>query len=514
MSAPSPSSGIEEAAHTVKEAIEHPADYGLRQWSGWIIGPALLLFTCLTSPPEGLSEPGWRTAGAAALMAVLWMSEALPIPVTALLPLVLFPLLQLSDIRETATPYANPLIFLFLGGFIIALAMQRWNLHRRVAIRLIGAMGTKPTRIVAGFLLASALVSMWVSNTATALMMLPIAMSVVQLIPPGMRDDPKARAFGLALMLSVAYGATTGGMATLIGTPPNALLAGYLDSVYQIKIGFGQWMLLGVPVVLVTLPIVFLVLTRISFRLGHDEVPGMSALLAAERQQLGRFSRGEAIVAVVFILTAAGWVFQPLLAKVLPLVSDTTIAMAGAILLFLIPINARKGEFVMTWNAAKNMPWDVLLLFGGGLSLAHHIEKHGLSKYLGALAQGFDGMPMIAAVGLMCFGILLLTELTSNTATAATFLPIAAAVGISMGQNPLLFVIPAALAANCSYMLPVGTPPNAIVFGSGLVRLPDMAKAGLLLNILLVPIIVLILWILGPLVFGIELDVIPDWVKR
>jgi len=514
MSAPHPSSGIEEAAHTVKEAIEHPADYGLRQWSGWIIGPALLLFTCLTSPPEGLSEPGWRTAGAAALMAVLWMSEALPIPVTALLPLVLFPALQLSDIRETATPYANPLVFLFLGGFIIALAMQRWNLHRRVAIRLIGAMGTKPTRIVAGFLLASALVSMWVSNTATALMMLPIAMSVVQLVPPGMRDDPKARAFGLALMLSVAYGATTGGMATLIGTPPNALLAGYLDSVYQIKIGFGQWMLLGVPVVLVTLPIVFLVLTRISFRLGRDEVPGMSALLAAERQQLGRVSRGEAIVAVVFILTAAGWVFQPLLAKVLPLVSDTTIAMAGAILLFLIPINARKGEFVMTRNAANNMPWDVLLLFGGGLSLAHHIEKHGLSKYLGTLAQGFDGMPLIAAVGLICFGILLLTELTSNTATAATFLPIAAAVGISMGQNPLLFVIPAALAANCSYMLPVGTPPNAIVFGSGLVRLPDMAKAGLLLNILLVPIIVLILWILGPLVFGIELDVVPDWVKR
>jgi sodium-dependent dicarboxylate transporter 2/3/5 len=514
MSAPHPSSGIEEAAHTVKDAIEHPADYGLRQWSGWIIGPALLLLTCLTLPPEGLSEAGWRTAGVAALMAVLWMSEAIPIPVTALLPLVLFPALQLSDIRETATPYANPLVYLFLGGFIIALAMQRWNLHRRVAITLIGAMGTKPTRIIAGFLIASALVSMWVSNTATALMMLPIAMSVVQLVPPAMRDDPKARAFGLALMLSVAYGATTGGMATLIGTPPNALLAGYLDSVYQIKIGFGQWMLLGVPVVLVTLPIVFLVLTRISFRLGSDEVPGMSALLAAERQQLGRFSRGEAIVAVVFVLTAAGWVFQPLLAKVLPLISDTTIAMAGAILLFLIPINARKGEFVMTWNAAKNMPWDVLLLFGGGLSLAHHIEKHGLSKYLGTLAQGFDGMPMIAAVALICFGILLLTELTSNTATAATFLPIAAAVGISMGQNPLLFVIPAALAANCSYMLPVGTPPNAIVFGSGLVRLPDMAKAGIVLNIVLVPVIVGILWILGPLVFGIELDVVPDWVKR
>lgn len=515
MSAPHSPSGAETVtSHALKEAVEHPSEYGLRQWSGWIIGPALLLITCLTSPPEGLSVEGWRTAGAAGLMAVLWMTEALPIPITALLPLVLFPALHLSDIRETATPYSNPLIFLFLGGFIIALAMQRWNLHRRVAIRLIGAMGTQPARIVGGFLLASALVSMWVSNTATALMMLPIAMSVVALVPPQLQSDPKSRGFCLALMLSVAYGATTGGMATLIGTPPNALLAGYLDNVYGYKIGFGQWMLLGVPVVLVTLPVVFFVLTRVSVRLGKDEVPGMSALLAAESARLGRFSRGELIVAVVFTGTAVAWVFQPLIASVLPLVSDTTIAMTGAILLFLIPVNLRRGEFVMTWDAAKSMPWDVLLLFGGGLSLAHHIEKHGVSKYLGVLAQGFDGLPVIVVVSIICFGILMLTELTSNTATAATFLPIAASVGVSMGENPLLFVIPTALAANCSYMLPVGTPPNAIVFGSGMVRLPEMAKAGMMLNILLVPIIVGLVWILGPLVFGTEVGVVPEWVKK
>ncbi len=514
MAAPHSPPHLDDVSQSVKEAVEQPSDYGLRQWSGWVIGPALLLLTCLTAPPEGLSEPGWRTAGAAALMAVLWMTEAIPIPVTALLPLVLFPALQLSDIRETATPYANPLVFLFLGGFVIALAMQRWNLHRRVAIRLIGAMGTRPSRIIAGFLLASALVSMWVSNTATALMMLPIAMSVVQLIPPAAQRDPATRGFGIALMLSVAYGATTGGMGTLIGTPPNALLAGYLDSVYGIKIGFGQWMLLGVPVVCVTLPIVYFVLTRISFRLGRAEVPGMAELLAVERSRLGGFSRGEAIVAIVFSGTALAWIFQPLIAKTLPLVSDTTIAMTGAILLFLIPMNPRRGEFVMNWDAAKAMPWDVLLLFGGGLSLAHHIEKHGLSKYLGYLCQGFDGMPTIVAVAIICFGILMLTELTSNTATAATFLPIAAAVGVSMGQNPLLFVIPTALAANCSYMLPVGTPPNAIVFGSGLVRLPEMAKAGMLLNLLLVPVIVGILWILGPLVFGIELGVMPEWARK
>jgi len=444
----------------------------------------------------------------------LWITEAIPIPATALLPLVLFPALSLSDIREAAAPYANPIIYLFLGGFIIALAMQRWNLHRRVAIALIGRMGTRPAPIIAGFLIASALVSMWVSNTATSLMMLPIALSVVHLIPSGSVAGGPLQSFGTALMLSVAYGATTGGMATLIGTPPNALLAAYVNSTYNLTIGFGQWMLLGVPVMLVSLPVVYFILTRISFRLGRGEVPGMAALVAEQKAQLGRFSRGELAVAVVFTLTALGWVFQPLLAGVVPLLNDTTIAITGALLLFLIPIDARRGEFVMNWTATKNLPWEVLLLFGGGLSLAGNIERHGLSKYLGQLAGGFEGMPVIFAVAILCFGILMLTELTSNTATAATFLPIVAAIAISMGQNPLLFLIPAALAANCSYMMPVGTPPNAIVFGSGLVSLPQMAKAGFLMNLLLVPIIVGLVWLLAPIVFGVELGVLPEWVGK
>ncbi len=506
--------GLEEAAHSVKEAVEHPADYGFRQWSGWIIGPALLLITCLTSPPEGLSEAGWRTSGAAALMAVLWMTEAIPIPVTALLPLVLFPALGLSDIRESAAPYANPIIYLFLGGFLIALAMQRWGLHRRVAINLIGAMGTQPARIVGGFLLASTLISMWVSNTATALMMLPIAMSVTSLVPPDIRGQPAMKAFGTALLLSVAYGATTGGMATLIGTPPNALLAAYLDNVYGLKIGFGQWMLLGLPVTLVALPTVYWVLTRVSFRIQGQAVPGMAEMLVAERAKLGPFAGGELLVALVFVGTALAWVFQPLIATVIPLATDTTIAITGAFLLFMIPVNVRRGQFLMNWEATKGLPWDVLLLFGGGLSLAGNMEKHGLSKYLGSLCAGFDAFPVIVAVAIVCFAILMLTELTSNTATAATFLPIVASVAVSMGHNPLLFMIPTALAANCSYMLPVGTPPNAIVYGSGQITLPQMAKAGMLLNLLLVPIIVGIVWLLGPWVFGIEQGVIPPWVKK
>jgi len=486
----------------------------VRQWSGWVIGPAVLLLTLVTSPPEGLSVEGWRTAGAAALMAVFWIAESIPIPATALLPLVLFPALGLGDIRESAAPFANPIIFLFLGGFIIALAMQRWNLHRRVAIGLIAGIGTRPARIVGGFLLASALVSMWVSNTATALMMLPIALSVVELFPATGDEDRELHDFGAALLLSVAYGATTGGMATLIGTPPNALLAAYVSDIYKITIGFGQWMLLGVPIVIVALPTVYLVLTRVMFRLDARELPGMADLIAREKASLGPITRPEAAVAAVFALTACGWIFQPVITRAVPLVSDTTIAMTGALLLFMIPINLRRGEFVMNWETTRGVPWGVLLLFGGGLSLAGNIERHGLAQYLGTLASGLDNLPMLAVLCAVAFGVLMLTELTSNTATAATFLPVAGALALSLGQNPLLFAIPTALAANCSYMLPVGTPPNAIVYGSGWIALPEMARTGLILNVLLVPILVGLLMLLGPFVFDIQLDVIPAWAPK
>ncbi|MDQ8165551.1 MAG: DASS family sodium-coupled anion symporter [Gemmatimonadota bacterium] len=489
-----------------------PTSYGMRQLSGWILGPGALFATLLLPAPAGLSEPGWHTAGAAMLMAVWWITESVPIPVTALVPLVLFPALGLGDIRETAAPFANPIIYLFFGGFIIALAMQKWGLHRRVAINLIGVMGTRPSRIVAGFLLSSALISMWVSNTATALMMLPIAMSVVHLLPDG--GSRAQRQFGTALLLSVAYGATTGGMATLIGTPPNALLAAYVENTYGLTLGFGQWMLLGVPIMLVTLPVVHLVLARVVFQLDKGELPGMRDLITEEKGQLGPLSRGEKIVMAVFALTTTGWVLQPLIARTLPLVSDTTIAMTGALLLFFTPVDWRRGQFTMDWESTRNLPWEVLLLFGGGLSLAANIEKHGLSVYLGSLTGSLDGLPMLALLCVVCFGILMLTELTSNTATAATFLPITAAIAISLGQNPLLFLIPTALAANCSYMMPVGTPPNAIVFGSGRVPLPQMARAGMLLNIALVPIIIGLVLLIAPLVFGVQIGQMPEWVKR
>ncbi len=487
--------------------------YGLRQWIGWILGPGALLATLLLPPPDGLSQAGWHTAGATALMAVFWISESIPIPATALLPLVLFPALRLGNITEVAAPFAHPVIFLFLGGFLLALAMQRWGLHRRIALNLIGAMGTQPSRIVAGFLIASAFISMWVSNTATALMMLPIALSVVHLLPTGDRATRETRNLGSAILLAVAYGATIGGMATLIGTPPTALLAAYMTKVYGVTLGFGQWMLLGVPLLLINIVIVHLVLTRVVLKLNRGEVPGMAALITQEKSALGRPNRGEWVVAIVFTLIAAGWIFQPLLARTFPLLTDTTIAMTGGLLLFLIPTNWRRGEFVMNWESTKGLPWDILLLFGGGLTLAATMEKHGLSVYLGTLCSALNHLPVIVPLCIVCFGILMLTELTSNTATAAAFLPIAAAVAVSLGQNPLLFIIPTVLAASCSFMLPVGTPPNAIVFGSGHITLPQMAKAGLLLNLLMVPIIIGLLLLLGPSVFDLHLNILPDWAK-
>ncbi|MDH4066869.1 MAG: SLC13 family permease [Acidobacteriota bacterium] len=296
------SSGTNPTGHTTPHQTSDGFGLGApgtRQWLGWCFGPAALLFTLLVPPPPGLSVEGWRTAGAGLLMAIFWIAEPIPIPVTALLPLVLFPVLGLARIQEAAAPFANPIIFLFLGGFLIALAMERWHLHKRVAVGLIGIMGTRPSAIVAGFLIASALVSMWVSNTATALMMLPIAMSVARLLPTGTARTPETRDLGTAVLLAVAYGSTSGGMATLIGTPPNALLAGYLSETYDITLGFGQWMLLGVPVMLVALPAVYLVLTRLMFTLGNRELPGMAELIAAEKAGLGRLRGPELTVAVV-----------------------------------------------------------------------------------------------------------------------------------------------------------------------------------------------------------------------
>jgi sodium-dependent dicarboxylate transporter 2/3/5 len=464
----------------------------------------------LAPPPAGLEAAGWRTAAVGLLMAVWWMTEALPIPVTALLPLVLFPLLGIAPIDATASPYAHPLIFLFLGGFLLALALERWRLHRRIALSVVRLLGARPARLVAGFMVASALLSMWISNTATAMLMLPIGLSLVELVQgeaakAGGPIDAEARGghFALCLMLGIAYACSLGGMATLIGTPTNALLAAFLADAYAVEVAFVDWLLIGLPLVALSLPLAHALLTRWVYPIRVREVPGGAAFIRGELERLGPLSRPEARVAVVFAATAAAWITRPLLGRGLPGLSDTGIAMAAGLALFLVPAGAgRAGEALLDWPTARRLPWGVLLLFGGGLSLAAAIRDTGLAVWIGEAMRGLGVLPAPLVVLLATAVILLLTELTSNTATAAAFLPVLASMALGLGLEPLRLLVPATLAASCAFMLPVATPPNAIVYGSGRVSVPQMARAGAWLNLAMLLLVFALSWLLVPLVLG------------
>ena len=501
---------LADADLMLERDADDPAPPPQRLQRTGLIGGALLFGVLLALPaPEGLSVEGWRCAAIALLMATWWITEAIPIPATALLPLVLFPALGVLPVDEAAAPFANPLIYLYLGGFLLALGMQRWGLHRRIALSIVRLVGDSPRRIAFGFLLATAFVSMWVSNTATALMMLPIGVSVAGLVGEG-ADRALMHNFGIVIALSIAYGATVGGVGTIIGTPPNALLAGFLSETYGVEIGFGQWMLLGVPVVAIGLPLVFSLLVRI-YPVGREPMARGAAYVRDELRQMGPMSGPETVVALVFGLVAALWIFGPLVREAIPSLSDTAIAMGGALLLFLVPADWRRMEFVLDWRSAEALPWGVLILFGGGLSLAAAIQATGLAAYIGALLVGLGGLPTLAVVAVIALVILLLTEMTSNTATAAAFLPVVAALALALGESPLLLAVPTALAASCAFALPVGTPPNAIVFGSDLVTLPEMARAGVWLNLAFVVLVTAAAYLLLPLVFGVVYGQVPAW---
>lgn len=462
---------------------------------------ALFLLILLLPAPEGLAPAAWRVAAVVVLMATLWMTEAVPLAATALLPLVLFPLLGVATVDDVAAPYANPLVFLFLGGFLIALAIERWNLHRRIALNVIHAVGAREDFQIGGVMLATAAVSMWVSNTATTIMMLPVALSIV---PRDARGDvdPERRGFAAALLLAVAYGASVGGVATLVGTPPNALFAGFMLENYDLQIGFGQWMLIGVPVSLVMLVITWLLLTRGLFRIRRRERPGAREAIRASLRELGPASRAEKRTAVVFAITALLWLSRPLLSPQFPSLSDTSIAIAGALSLFVIPSGLEKGERLLSWQYAERLPWGVLLLFGGGLTLASAIAGSGLAAWIGGQLTAFEAWPLLLLVAVVVLLITLFSELASNTATAATFLPVVAALATSVGEDPLRLAVPAALAASFGFMLPVATPPNAIVFGSGHVSVAQMLRAGVWLDVLGAGVIVGSVYLLARPVFG------------
>ena len=476
-------------------------------WSGIVLCVAVLLLPA----PEGMSEQAWRTTAVATLMAIWWVSEAVPIAATALVPLVLFAPLGILPLNDAASAYGNPVIFLFMGGFIVALAMERWELHRRIAISVVRAMGVRPDRLVLGVMLATGFVSMWVSNTATAVMMLPIALSLVRLQRPDGRPaaDAEERNFAVNLLLAVAYAASIGGLGTLIGTPPNALLAGYMLESYGIQIGFGQWMLVGVPLVAVMLPLAWLLLTRVIYPLRSQEIPGGRAALDAEYRKLGPVSPAEKRIAIIFLVTATLWVTRPLLGPYVPGLDDAGIAVAAALATFLIP--AGRGQRpLMDWKTAERLPWGALVLYGGGLALAAAVTDSGLAGWIGESVQGF-GWSALAMVLTVTVAMIFLTELTSNTATAAAFLPLVTSMAVGLGESPFLLAVPAVIAASCGFMMPVGTPPNAIVYASGHVTMPQMARAGVWLNLACVVAIVAVMYAVGLRVFGVELGVVPEW---
>ncbi len=483
-----------------------------------------MVYALLPDDPAVLSHEARITGAVGILMAVLWMTEAMPLAVTALLPIAIFPLAGIGSIGDVAALYANEIIFLFLGGFVIAAAMRQSGLHRRIALTIVHFVGVQPTRLVAGFMIATAFLSMWISNTAATLMLLPIGASIVALIEqrrgqrfeddePGPTSSQTAR-FAVSLMLGIAYAASIGSIATPIGTPPNLFMIGFLERNYGISIGFGQWMAFGLPIVLVMLPAAWYLLTGVMYRPGFQSIPGGKEIIDRERSKLGIVSQPERVVLTVFVSAVVAWILRDPVTSWEPLVSraewvgrltDPGIAIIAAISLFLIPAEGRAGEPVMTWEATREIPWSILLLFGGGLSLAGAVTGTGLDRWIGEQLTVLTDLPLVVLILGITTVVIVLTELTSNTATAATFLPILAGLAVVSLLDPLLLVVPAALAGTCAFMLPVATPPNAIVFSSGHVTIPQMVRAGVLLNILAVFVIAAAVLLLGPLVLGIEL---------
>ena len=498
------------------------------RWTGFLLG--LILSTLVYSVMPGGVEHGAKlTAAVAVLMAVWWMTEALPIAATSLLPLVAFPVFGSEvEMKEVGASYGNPIIFLFLGGFLIALAMQRWNLHRRIALITLSIMGDRPGPMIAGFMIATGFVSMWVSNTATAVMMLPIGISVLMIVskvvggaitdtdtsadsenPDTAEDDTGLGAvvksnFGTALMLGIAYAASIGSLGTIIGTPPNLFLVGYLKENHDISIGFGQWMLVGVPLAIVMMVIAWFLLVKVLFKPEIDHIPGGRELIREELAKLGPMSTGEKLVLSMFVLAAVSWISLPLIFEEPP-ISDEGIAMAIGLLLFLIPGGANRGVRLLDWDTAEKLPWGVLLLFGGGLALSAQFSSSGLTEWIGKSTSGLGVLPTILVVAIFAAIILFLTELTSNTATAATFIPVVGGVAMGLNLDPLLLTIPVALAATCAFMLPVATPPNAVAYGSGYVTVAQMVKGGLWLNVIGIVLVTATVYLLAVPVFNIML---------
>ncbi len=526
---PSPSSSSPTAP---APSDETSSPYSKGRLAGLIVGLALFLGLILFADLDPENPSVTRMAAVAVLMAVFWISEAIPLAATALIPLVLFPLLGIASGKTTAPLYVNSTIFLFIGGFLIALAMEKWNLHRRIALSIIRVIGSSPSRLVLGFVLASAALSMWISNTATAIMMLAIGLAIVK-EEEALFGKKATKNLSIALLLGIAYGCSIGGIATPVGTPPNLSFRRIFANTFPDAppIGFGQWMLLGVPLTLIMLTVAWFLLSFVFFRTPKSQQI-TSDVIEKEYQALGKMRWAEGCILVIFLLTALLWVFRTdleigtaftipgwagLLGESGALLDDASVAIAMALLLFFIPGGKHpetgKPDTLLNLKVIRKVPWEIVLLFGGGFALAGGFKESGLSDYVGSGFAQFSDTPAILLVMATCGILTFLTELTSNTATTEMILPILAAIGVAVKTNPLLLMIPATISASCAFMMPVATPPNAIVFGSGRVRIIDMVKIGFFLNIIGMLVITVLFYTIGTAVFDVDLDNPPEWMQ-
>jgi sodium-dependent dicarboxylate transporter 2/3/5 len=452
--------------------------------------------------PFGLEEKAARVIAVAVLMITWWITEAFPMPAVALVPIVLFPLLNIATTNATAAPYGNEVIFLFMGGFMIGLAIEKWNLHKRIALSIVKLTGTSGNRIVLGFVMATGLISMWLSNTATTMMMFPIAVSVIKVIGEG-RDAKDMRNFSLCLMLAIAYASNFGGIATIIGTPPNVAYVSYMNKRFGQEISFFDWMMVCLPIALLLMLSLYFVTVKVLFRNQIASSAETKQLINNELQQLGPMRIPEKRVLVIFLCTALLWITRDLINQLgIVKIDDNMIAIFGALLLFILPAGKANGK-LLEWNDTKNMSWGILLLFGGGITLANAMEKAGLMDMLGKWISGFSGTDTLMLLVVVVTVSIFISELMSNIAQVIVFAPVVTGIAVAAGINPYVLGVGMTLAASCASMMPMGTPPNAIVFASGHIRMKDMMKAGLVMNIVSIILITLFCYFILPNIIGI-----------
>jgi sodium-dependent dicarboxylate transporter 2/3/5 len=473
---------------------------------GLFLGPALFLLIFFFGRPEGLPLAGTAVLATTAWMAAWWITEAIPIAVTSLLPIVLFPMTGAMKAAASTAAYGHYIVFLFLGGFMLAMAFERWNLHKRIALATIYYIGSNLQMIILGAMVATAGLSMWISNTATSVMMLPIAMAIAaQLRDDPSTDEDENATFGKALMLSIAYSASIGGMGTLIGTPVNGVLVGQMETVFNVEISFLEWFSIGFPLVIVLLFICWWYLTRVAFTFKPGGFSGGRQEIRRLQNEMGPMQTEEKRVLVLFVITAVLWIVRkPLLSEYLPSINDTTIAIFSASLLFLIPAARDKGRALLTWQEAVKLPWGVVLLMGGGFALAAGFSAGGVAKYVGENLSVPEGIGLLVIILVIVTAVNFLTEVTSNVATTSMLLPVLAAAALPLGIHPYALMVPATLAATCAFMLPVATPPNAVVFGSGYLTIPDMVRAGFRMNLISIVIITAACYWLLPVLWGFD----------